>query len=157
MQKIRNDRNHKIKIWTRRLLLIAGTVGMGTQAKAAGICEARPATVWSSGLSSSTYAFTRGYNGTWAVTSGGYTVSGISQCNGSSTSNPSSTTDAEGVNCWCRMTSPVVGSSWVNLNDVSNGGFCNFDCSKNCANCCADCVRNSQNGSCTRSAVLVSS
>ncbi|MDR1071648.1 MAG: hypothetical protein LBL21_03340, partial [Rickettsiales bacterium] len=91
-------------------------------------------------LSNSTYAAVSSYGsqsetGTWSVTSdeggGGtkHTVSGMSQCTSSTGTTstgtvmwPSSTL-ANNTNCWCRMTAPNLGASWVFLYDIRFGGL----------------------------------
>ncbi|MDR2268808.1 MAG: hypothetical protein LBD94_01330 [Rickettsiales bacterium] len=100
--------------------------------------------------------------GTWAVTSdegstGVYhTVSGTSFCGSTSSGTytngtPSySTTGTNNTNCWCRMTSPNLGGSWVFLFDNGSASNCAYYCARNCAYC----VRNGTNNSCSRAAVL---
>ena len=105
-------------------------------------------------------AFTRqGVNGTWVVGSshggaGRQSVSGISQCTTvEGATNPFSTHSeftlgqapaSGGVFCWCRMTSPALGSTWV---------FITTDpaCATHCASHCANGV---QNNTAFRTAVL---
>jgi hypothetical protein len=100
--------------------------------------------------------------GTWAVTSdegstGVYhTVSGTSFC-GNTTSGtytngaPScSVTGTNNVNCWCRMTSPNLGGSWVFLYADSAA----FSCAGSCAYYCAHCVQDGASNSCSRAAVM---
>jgi hypothetical protein len=102
--------------------------------------------------------------GTWAITSdqgspGVYhTVSGQSYCSSNNGSNTytngspsfSTSSSADNKNCWCRMTTPHLGASWVFSSAISPAAYCAY----HCANYCADCVRVGMNVSCTRSAVL---
>jgi hypothetical protein len=95
--------------------------------------------------------------GTWFVASDEgspgvrHIVSGMSLCGNSTTSAISqSSTLADNKNCWCRMTTPNIGASWVFLRDWSSAA----NCAHECARYCADCVWSSINHSCTRSAVL---
>jgi hypothetical protein len=102
--------------------------------------------------------------GTWAVTSdqgstGVYhTVSGQSFCSSNSGSgtytggSPSfdSTTSSNNKNCWCRMTSPNLGASWVFNYAILSAA----DCSHGCAYICAFCVQGGTAYLCTRSALL---
>ncbi|MDR1071853.1 MAG: hypothetical protein LBL21_04385 [Rickettsiales bacterium] len=100
--------------------------------------------------------------GVWTVTSDQgspgvqHTVSGMSQCTddiGTTTTeeNPwPSSTLADNTNCWCRMTSPNVGASWV-----FTGVYSLSHCSYYCAFLCAHCIQfDTGTSSCTRSALL---
>jgi len=97
------------------------------------------------------------YNKTpWSVTAtvgshGAQTVSGEAACIGSSGNSSTQPGSAvlNGVNCWCRMTSPRSGS-WVFLYDDYGAS----NCSRYCAFVCALCVRDGSNDSCSRGAVL---
>ncbi|MDR1071584.1 MAG: hypothetical protein LBL21_03010 [Rickettsiales bacterium] len=100
--------------------------------------------------------------GTWTVTSDEgspgvqHTVSGMSQCTDDTgttktTANPwPSSTLAVNVKCWCGMTSPHVGASWVFLVEYGSAAVC----ADSCANGCANCVLSGSYYSCSRSAVL---
>ncbi|MDR1071286.1 MAG: hypothetical protein LBL21_01425 [Rickettsiales bacterium] len=116
-------------------------------------------------LSDSSYKYTTSWTdgapGIWAVTSdqgsGGvkHSVSGASTCSNSSTAPNSISTgnqDDEGW-CWCLMTSPHLGASWV-LYGNTGGPYPAFSCSNACARLCATCVQAGSSGSCTRAAVL---
>ncbi|MDR1071277.1 MAG: hypothetical protein LBL21_01380 [Rickettsiales bacterium] len=100
--------------------------------------------------------------GIWSVTSdqgsaGVYhTVSGQSFCsdniNGVYTSSTPSFNgiSAYNMHCWCRMTAPNLGASWVYSNAHPRAAIC----VTNCADICANCVLSSAGSSCSRSAVL---
>ncbi|MDR3208749.1 MAG: hypothetical protein LBT45_02770 [Rickettsiales bacterium] len=154
----------RIFISTLTFALIAGA------APAAKLCQLDWLAAWknkSGTLSNSTYAAVSSYGssaeiGTWSVTSDEgssgvkHTVSGMSQCTDdtgtTSTNNvmwPSSTL-ASNVNCWCRMTSPNLGGSWVFVYTSSSAAPCAYSCANNCAYC----VLLGTYGSCARSAVL---
>jgi hypothetical protein len=160
VQANRNDWNKKAinrKNLAIVLLFIAGIAGIVSQADAVGICEAKPATIWpeDSAVSSLIYGNTYGAsNGMWAVTSGGYTVSGISQCSTSSLV-INSTNGTGGSQCWCRMMSPVVGLSWVFMGANTFGS--SDDCANSCAFRCTTCIKDGTYNLCARSAVLASS
>ncbi|MDR1071875.1 MAG: hypothetical protein LBL21_04505, partial [Rickettsiales bacterium] len=63
---------------------------------------------------------------------------------------PSSTL-ANNKNCWCRMTSPHVGASWVFLyGALGTAAYCAYYCAYHCAGC----VLYGSSTSCSRSAVL---
>ena len=99
-------------------------------------------------------AFTQGtQSGTWSVGSthggaGAQSVTGISQCStsagGTATGNvacPGASgqrcrprpASADGRYCWCRMTSPAVGGSWVFLDSNSSAATCATHCALSCA------------------------
>ncbi|MDR1071877.1 MAG: hypothetical protein LBL21_04515 [Rickettsiales bacterium] len=112
-------------------------------------------------LASSTSAYTRSYTdgapGTWSVTSTQgsgtvkHTVSGMATCSSSNSDATSvSSTASNNTNCWCRMTAPNLGASWVFL--YAHGSAAN--CANNCAYNCAYCVLYGTDRSCSRSAVL---
>jgi hypothetical protein len=113
-------------------------------------------------LPNSTYAYTRSWTdgapGTWSVTSTQgsgtvkHTVSGMATCSNSSSSvgDVNTSTALNNRYCWCRMTSPNLGASWVFLNDKGSAAYCAYDC----AYYCAFCVQYGRNYSCSRSAVL---
>jgi hypothetical protein len=105
--------------------------------------------------------------GTWSVTSdqgsaGVYhTVSGQSFCssnNGSGTytnGTPDFDSAASSSNkyCWCRMTAPNLGASWVFQFDFLSISTA-ASCALNCAFGCTDCVLYGENWLCRRAAVL---
>jgi hypothetical protein len=107
------------------------------------------------------YSTGNGGIGIWTVTSnyggGGayHTVSGQAFC---SSTNTGTYTDGvpsySGTNayCWCRMTSPNLGASWVYL----GGDGVEAGCTSSCAYICAVCIQQGapSYNSCTRSAVL---
>ncbi|MDR3208358.1 MAG: hypothetical protein LBT45_00750 [Rickettsiales bacterium] len=94
--------------------------------------------------------------GMWAVASDEgspgvkHTVNGISQCSNGSAYVGNSSTGADNRHCWCRMTSPNLGKSWVFLYSHSSAAYCAYDC----ADVCANCVLGGAYYSCSRSAVL---
>jgi hypothetical protein len=100
--------------------------------------------------------------GRWAVTSaqGGagayHTVSGESFCSSASGGaytygNPSfADSPSNNKNCWCRMSAPNLGASWVFLFSNSVAA----DCATYCAPSCAECVSKGTSGSCARSSLL---
>ena len=112
--------------------------------------------------------FSRGYettiSGTWSFTKDGHTVSGTSQC-GSTTAITGGSSDwhnglveidtatnANNKHCWCRMSTPVTGSSWVFSNSYASSAVC----ARYCPGDCALCVRRGTDSSCVRSALLAS-
>ncbi|MDR1071981.1 MAG: hypothetical protein LBL21_05055 [Rickettsiales bacterium] len=75
----------------------------------------------------------------------------MSLCNSSTASGTNqSSALADNKNCWCRMTTPNLGASWVFYYASSSAASCAYDC----AGSCAYCVRYGANNSCSRSAVL---
>jgi hypothetical protein len=86
----------------------------------------------------------------WQASYKGFIVNGVSVCyHTSSGGGPEVPSWGWGLNCWCRMTEPVVGS-WVFRNSFPN----QLECQINCALGCATCVRDGTNISCTRTALL---
>ncbi|MDR2268755.1 MAG: hypothetical protein LBD94_01055, partial [Rickettsiales bacterium] len=83
-------------------------------------------------------------------TSSSHSCSSAGAC--TTTSRPSTTTTNADYNraCWCRMTSPDLGESWVFLHDWGSASFCAYIC----AGYCAVCVQNGTSVSCSRAAVL---
>ncbi|MDR1071816.1 MAG: hypothetical protein LBL21_04195, partial [Rickettsiales bacterium] len=59
-------------------------------------------------------------------------------------------TPSSNLNCWCRMTSPNLGASWVFNYAASSAAYCAYGC----AGYCAHCVQSGVSSSCSRSAVL---
>ena len=110
--------------------------------------------------------FSRGFDtttsGTWSFSKDGYTVSGTSQCGSSATLTGSGSnwhneiaeidaaTNANNRHCWCRMTSPTTGSSWVFSYSHASSANCALGCSGDCSHC----VQNGAHSSCVRSALL---
>jgi hypothetical protein len=100
--------------------------------------------------------------GTWVVTSdqgstGVYhTVSGQSFCSNNysvavTDGSPGiSNASSININCWCRMTSPNLGASWVFLDPAGSAA----GCASNCAAGCADCVLLGASASCHRPDIL---
>jgi hypothetical protein len=148
-------------------LALAGAIviGMISDSHAIKLCQLDWFAAWQSKagqLANWTYAYTRTYGsqseaGTWTVTSDEgspgvqHTVSGMSMCGSSTTSGTSqSATLADNKNCWCRMTSPNLGASWVFLYVYSSAAVCAFLCAYDCAGC----VQAGGAFSCSRSAVL---
>ena len=82
-------------------------------------------------------------NATWSTTFSDYTVSGIASCNSISgtlgTAYPEYNNQItqgyqdNGINCWCRMTSPVR-SAWVFDRTISSESGCATNCAGNCGN-----------------------
>jgi hypothetical protein len=103
-------------------------------------------------------SWTDGAPGTWSVTSDQgssgvkHTVSGTATCGSSSSSATGldTSTVSNNKNCWCRMTAPNLGASWVFSFADSSSAFC----ASGCAYYCAYCVLNGTIHSCSRSAVL---
>jgi hypothetical protein len=128
----------------------------------------------SGALSNNAASYTSNYgsqaeSGTWTVTSDEgspsvqHAVSGISQCTddtGTTTTeeNPwPSKNLADNKNCWCRMTAPNLGTSWVFVYVISTsipGAAPVPYCASYCAYHCAACVRKGSEFSCSRSDVL---
>jgi hypothetical protein len=109
------------------------------------------------------YDTTGNGSGRWAVTSdqgstGVYhTVSGESLCSDTNSGtytngspSLSSTTTNNGY-CWCRMSTPNLGASWVFVNTASGSAAA---CAHYCAYGCAVCFDSGSYGSCARSVVL---
>jgi hypothetical protein len=156
---------------TRALVLISlFAIAIICSAPAIKLCQLDWLSAWQSAsgtLSDATVVVTSSYGsraeaGTWAVSSyqGSpgikHIVSGVSQCtdNEGDTSTgwnvwPSKTL-ADNKNCWCRMTSPNIGGSWVFLFAYSSSA----GCAAGCADDCAYCIQNGAVDSCSRSAVL---
>ncbi|MDR2269092.1 MAG: hypothetical protein LBD94_02815 [Rickettsiales bacterium] len=127
-------------------------------------------------LQNSRRAFSRNYDstpdsGTWSVTSDEsstdvyHTVTGMSFCSSTNSGtytdgSPSydTSTVSNNTNCWCRMTSPNLGGSWVFLDVYGSASSCASNCAILCANHCAAncayCVPYGTNASCSRAAVL---
>jgi hypothetical protein len=146
-------------------LACAISVGILSDSHAIKLCQLDWFAAWQSKsgeLANSTYAFTRTSGsqsevGAWSVTSDEgssgvkHTVSGMSMCGNSTTYGSSqSTTLVDNKKCWCRMTSPNLGASWVFLYDYDLV----IDCAYYCAYNCALCVQGRHVYSCTSSAVL---
>ena len=88
---------------------------------------------------------------TWSVTfpdnTNGGTVSGISSCNSLSGTQNKAYPEYNnqitqgyqdgGVNCWCRMTSPVR-SAWIFSYISSFANYCAWDCVEHCINAVHD-------------------
>jgi hypothetical protein len=86
----------------------------------------------------------------WQAFYKGYLVDGIAACLSSSGSNSVPSSWNYGTNCWCKMTGPVVGASWVFYHTYGS----NADCFAVCAINCAVCVRLGSIYSCSRTALL---
>jgi hypothetical protein len=87
-----------------------------------------------------------GWGSLWAILYNGNVIEGIAMCiSGSPDSNQS-----WGGRCYCRMTKPVLGNSWV-FYDASANDTCYAQCAVNCANCVKN---NTSGGSCTRAVLL---
>jgi hypothetical protein len=103
-------------------------------------------------------SWTDGAPGTWSVTSDQgssgvkHTVSGTATCSNSGTSVTSLDTLTASNNryCWCRMTAPNLGASWVYSHADSSAASCAYYCAVDCASC----VLYGSYHSCRRSAVL---
>jgi hypothetical protein len=113
------------------------------------------------GIYAYTGSFTDGAPGTWSVTSTQgstpvkHTVSGMATCNTSNSYSDATsvdpTTPSNNKNCWCRMTSPNLGGSWMFLYTFGSAGAC----ARNCAYECTLCIRyGTRYSSCSRSALL---
>ena len=96
------------------------------------------------------------YETPWTVTAavapfGQQTLKGESACIETTSNNTTKPTDAilDGVNCWCRMTSPRVGSWVFNYTNSTASA-----CASGCANDCSNCVQLGTTGWCSRRAVL---
>ncbi|MDR1071347.1 MAG: hypothetical protein LBL21_01750 [Rickettsiales bacterium] len=156
---------------TRFIVLIIALVGATSAAGSIKLCQLDWFKAWqdkiSGTLSGSTYAAVSSYGsqaevGTWSVTSDEgspgvkHTVSGMSQCassSGTTSTNQvmwSSDTLANNKNCWCRMSAPNLGASWVFLSDNGSAAHC----ASYCAHLCAVCVQLGAVNSCSRSALL---
>ena len=83
---------------------------------------------------------------TWTTTFPNYTVSGIATCNSTSgtlaRAYPEYNFDnnhasSEGIECWCRMTSPIR-SAWVLHNTFSSASSCATYCANSCGSLVQD-------------------
>jgi hypothetical protein len=76
----------------------------------------------------------------------------MARCSNSTSSAISldTSTTSNNRNCFCRMTAPNLGASWVFLIDYGSAA----NCAQNCAYLCASCVQGGSSNSCSRSAVL---
>ncbi|MDR1071771.1 MAG: hypothetical protein LBL21_03970 [Rickettsiales bacterium] len=153
--------------YTRLLISMFALIVAASDSHAIKLCQLDWFQAWidrgdSTQLASSTYAYTGSWTdgapGTWSVTSTQgsgtvkHTVSGMARCS-NSTSNATSLDASTASNsryCWCRMTTPNLGASWVFHYDAVSAA----SCAANCAHNCAYCVQNGKSASCTRSAVL---
>lgn len=139
---------------------------------AANMCKVDWLTQWRNMPDGTTFAkpyniaFSRGFDGTttgsWSFTKDGHTVSGISQCGSSNSLLGSSgdwTNEYIGIDaavntnnkhCWCRMTAPATGLSWVF--DRSPVSYRN--CTESCPSHCAHCAQGGTPGLCRRSALF---
>jgi hypothetical protein len=91
-----------------------------------------------------------GWGDGWTAYYKGYLVTGIAACLSQSGSNGTPPSWDYGAHCWCKMTGPVVGKSWVFNRTDPSGGVCYANCALHCANC----VRSGTADSCTRTALL---
>jgi len=94
--------------------------------------------------------------GHWSVTAGAgavagrQTVSGISLCTADVSGGNPGWNISHGNNCWCQMTAPLVGQSWVFVLTLTNANSCAHVCAQRCARC----IWNGSQDSCTRAALL---
>jgi hypothetical protein len=159
--------------YTRFIVSIIALVGVISGAHAIKLCQLDWLNAWknASGVlqnsrrsqSVSNYDDTTsiGGLGRWSVTSDQgsagvhHTVSGESFCSDKNSGvitdgSPSISSISPNNNCWCRMSAPNLGASWVFLHAYSIAA----DCAYNCAGSCAGCIQYNMSSPCTRSAVL---
>ncbi|MDR2770116.1 MAG: hypothetical protein LBB08_01555 [Rickettsiales bacterium] len=94
-----------------------------------------------------------GLSSSWIVqdASRGYEFRGWSTCSSSdSDAGNFSNTFSENRYCWCKMSDPYAGSSWVFYLPLGSGSYCAYDC----AGSCSFCLYNGTHHNCTRSALL---
>jgi hypothetical protein len=82
-------------------------------------------------------------------------VSGAATCSnsGSDATSMDNSAPANNSNCWCLMTAPSKGASWVFRRNVGSGAGCGYYCAFSCALC----VQDGTDTDCTRSALLTTS
>ncbi|MDR2770340.1 MAG: hypothetical protein LBB08_02730 [Rickettsiales bacterium] len=99
--------------------------------------------------------FGYGTSSSWVVrnTSTGYEFRGWANCSGSpSNAYTWSNTLEDDTSCWCKMSDPVMGSSWIFYGRYNITSLCAGECAYRCA----DCIHLGGAYNCSRSALISS-
>jgi hypothetical protein len=91
-----------------------------------------------------------GWGDGWEAYYKDHLVKGIAACLGQSGSNGTPPDWGYGAHCWCKITGPVVGKSWVFCDSHASSDNCRVGCALGCAIC----VRSGSNNSCKRTDLL---